>query len=117
MIWAILRAQFLSQRLRAGTRRAGTIFGIFTGAIFYAFWAIIALGVANYFSSPDMAGTFLPALSTGLFFAMLYWQLAPVITSGFGASIDLRKLQVYPIPHRKLFVIEVLLRLTGGAEM
>jgi ABC-2 type transport system permease protein len=117
MVWAILRAQILSMRLRVGTRRAGTIFGIVTSLIFYAFWTIFALGIAEYLSDPELTGTFLPALSTGLFFAMVYWQLAPVITAGFGASLDLRKLQVYPIPHRKLFTVEILLRLTSCAEM
>ena len=117
MVWAILRAQILSLRLRVGTRRAGAIFAIVGSLIFYAFWTIIALGIAAYLSDPELTGTFLPALSTGLFFAMAYWQLAPVITAGFGASLDLRKLQVYPIPHRKLFVVEILLRLTTCAEM
>ncbi len=117
MVRAILRAQILSMRLRVGTRRAGAIFGVVGSFIFYTFWAFFALGIAAYFSNPNLTGTFLPALSTGLFFAMLYWHLAPVITAGFGASLDLRKLQVYPIPHRKLFTVEILLRLTSCAEM
>ena len=50
-------------------------------------------------------------------FAMLYWQLAPVLSASFGASLDLRKLLVYPIPHRKLFTVEILLRLTTCGEM
>jgi ABC-2 type transport system permease protein len=117
MIWAILRAQILSLRLRAGSRAAGTIFGALTGLIFYSFWTLFAIGISMYFSSPDLTGTFLPVLSTGLLFAMLYWQLAPIITAGFGASIDLRKLQLYPIPHRKLFAVELLLRLISSGEM
>src|SRR6185437_2089386 len=55
--------------------------------------------------------------SSGLFFVMLYWQLAPVLSAGFGASLDLHKLLAYPIPHRKLFSIEVMLRLTTCPEM
>jgi ABC-2 type transport system permease protein len=47
----------------------------------------------------------------------LYWQLAPIISASLGASLDLKKLLIYPVPHRKLFVIEVLLRLTTCAEM
>jgi ABC-2 type transport system permease protein len=34
-----------------------------------------------------------------------------------GSGLDLRKLLVYPTPHRKLFLVEVLLRLTTGGEM
>lgn len=117
MIGAILKAQLLSMRLRVRPGRSGMIFSALTGLLFYGVWAIVALGVMAFFSDPNLAPNFVPALSTGLFFAMLYWQLAPVITAGFGASLDLRKLQVYPIPHSKLFTVEVLLRLTNCAEM
>ncbi len=34
-----------------------------------------------------------------------------------GASLDLRKLLVYPIPNRALFAIEVILRVSTGVEM
>ncbi len=50
-------------------------------------------------------------------FVMLYWQLRPVISASFGASLDLRKLLAYPIPARKLFIVEILLRITTCAEM
>ncbi len=56
-------------------------------------------------------------LASGLMFVSLYWQLVPVISAGFGASLDLRKLLVYPIPHRRLFTVEILLRVTNCAEM
>ena len=48
---------------------------------------------------------------------MVYWQIAPVISAGLGASLELRKLLIYPIPHGKLFTVEVLLRITNCAEM
>lgn len=117
MIYAILRAQLLSMRLRVGTRRRGAAFSVLTGLVFYGVWAFLAFGAMLYFADPDDAVFFLPVLSTGLFFVMLYWQLAPVISAGFGASLDLSKLLVYPIPRRKLFTVEVLLRLTNCAEM
>jgi ABC-2 type transport system permease protein len=117
MIFAILRAQLLSMRLRVGTRRRGTAFSALTGLIFYGVWALLSLGAMLYFADPADVSFFLPVLSTGLFFVMLYWQLAPVISAGFGASLDLSKLLIYPIPRRKLFAVEVMLRLTNCAEM
>jgi ABC-2 type transport system permease protein len=117
VILAILRAQLLSMRLRVGMRRGGAIFSAITGLLFYGFWAFVAFGVMLYFDDPANASNFVTALSTGLLFVMLYWQLAPVISAGFGASLELRKLLVYPIPHGKLFTVEVLLRLTNCAEM
>jgi ABC-2 type transport system permease protein len=117
MIGSILRAQFLSMRLRVGSRRVGAIFSAITGLIFYGFWTFLAFGAVLFFADPANAPNFVAALSTGLLFAMLYWQLVPVFSAGFGASLDLKKLLVYPIPHRKLFTVEVLLRITNCAEM
>ncbi len=47
----------------------------------------------------------------------LYWQVVPVLMAATGASLELRKLKVYPIPTSQLFGIEVMLRVTSGIEM
>jgi ABC-2 type transport system permease protein len=52
-----------------------------------------------------------------LVFVTLYWQLAPILVASMGASLDLKKLLVYPIPTRSLFWIEVMLRVSTGLEM
>jgi ABC-2 type transport system permease protein len=117
MIAAILRAQFLSMRLRGGTRRGGAIFSAITGLGFYGLWLFLAWGALLFFSSPDQAVWFVPVLSGGLLVVMLYWQLAPLISASFGASLDLHKLLAYPIPHSRLFLVEVLLRVATCGEM
>jgi ABC-2 type transport system permease protein len=117
MISAILRAQFLSMRLRVGTRRGGAIFSGITSLFFYGFWAFLAWGAMLFFSSADQAAFFVPALTGGLMFVMAYWQLAPIISASFGASLDLHKLLAYPIPHGKLFLVEILLRIATCGEM
>jgi ABC-2 type transport system permease protein len=117
MIGAILRAQLLSMRMRRGGRRSGAVFGIITGLMFYTFWAFLGWTGMLFFSMPNQMPWFVPALSWILMVVMLYWQLTPVISASFGASLDLRKLLAYPIPHRKLFLVEVLLRITTCAEM
>jgi len=117
MITAILRAQLLSMRLRAGTRRGSAIFGAVTGLVFYGFWAFIAWATMLYFSQPDGNSLFVFAITGGLMLVMLYWQLAPVISASFGASLDLKKLLAYPIPHGKLFLVEVMLRIVTCGEM
>ena len=64
-----------------------------------------------FFSSPEKPANFVQVLSASSAGRdALYWQLAPVITASFGASIDLRKLMAYPIPRGKLFQVELLLR-------
>ena len=104
-------------RLRTGTRHAGAVFSAVTGSLFYGLWMFLAFGAVVFFADPDNAPNFLPVLSSGLLFVTGYWQIVPIISAGFGASLDLRKLLVYPIPHRKLFTIEILLRLTNCAEI
>jgi ABC-2 type transport system permease protein len=116
VILAILRAQLLSMRLRGGTRRGGAVFSAVTGLFFYGFWTFLAWGGMIFFSSSDQ-GYFLPVISGSLMFVMLYWQLAPVLSASFGASLDLRKLLAYPIPHGKLFLVEIVLRVATCPEM
>jgi ABC-2 type transport system permease protein len=116
MIAAILRAQLLSMRF-GGIRRAGTVFSLITGAVFYGLWTALGFGVLLFFSSVDNAPLFDAVLSGGLLFVVAYWQLAPVLSASFGASLDLRKLLAYPIPRRKLFTVEALLRILTCGEM
>ncbi|MDE3198865.1 MAG: hypothetical protein KGN84_21125 [Acidobacteriota bacterium] len=116
MIAAILRAQLLSMRPRAG-RRGGIAFAWIASLIFYGFWSFFGWGAMLFFSEPDQVAYFLPVMSSGLALVMLYWQFVPVISASFGASIEMRKLLAYPVPHGKLFLIEVLLRTMTCAEM
>src|SRR5258708_2509053 len=81
------------------------------------FWTLSALGVSAFVSDPHGGRdteTLLPAI---LIFVVIYWQLAPVLVASMGASLDLKKLLVYPIPTENLFWVEVMLRVTTGLEM
>src|SRR4051812_36279108 len=118
MIRAILWAQWLSMRtLRIGTRARGAVFSLITGFLFYGFWAMVALAADAFFSNPENNETSRLALPVCLAVVMLYWQVAPVVSASLGASLDLKKLIVYPIPREKLFAVEILLRLTTCMEM
>ena len=112
MIVAILRAQWFSMRFGG---RAG-IMGVITGMLWYGLWffgGCAAWWFASH-SSPAMLAYYLPI---GLLMICFYWQLVPILSASMGAALDMRKLLAYPIPHGKLFVVEVLLRLTTGLEM
>lgn len=118
MIRAILRAQWLSMRtLRVGTRVRGAIFSAITGAVFYGFWAILAFAADAFYSNAENVEMFRSALPMSLLVVMFYWQVAPVISASLGASLDLKKLIVYPIPRQRLFAVEILLRVTTCMEM
>jgi ABC-2 type transport system permease protein len=114
MIGAILRAQWLSMRRLAGRR--STLFGVVAGFIWYGIWtgAAVAAGFWAASAEPEELHTWLPV---GLLCVTAYWQLMPVLSATMGAALDIRKLLVYPVPSGKLFLIEVLLRLTGAVEM
>ncbi len=118
MIGAILWAQLISMRPRKGRSvRGGAVFSAITGLLFYGMFGFFGWTLMLLFSSPDTSTYFLPLLSGLLLAIMLYWQLAPVISASFGASIDLRKLMAYPIPRQKLFLVEVLLRTMTSLDM
>jgi ABC-2 type transport system permease protein len=111
MIAAILQAHFRS--LRFGR---GVVLTAVARVIWYGLWTIAACGAglwASVASAPDLGRTFSPFLM-GIF---VYWQLIPLLSASMGAALDLRKLLAYPIPHRKLFLVELLLRFTSGIEM
>jgi len=113
VIAAILRAQFLS--MRWGAHR-GAGLSLFTGIIWYGFWCVAAFAIAALCGDATIS-QLERGLPLGLLLVCLYWQVVPVISAGMGAGLDMRKLMVYPLPHGRLFLVELLLRLTTGAEM
>src|SRR5215469_9543172 len=111
MIRAILRAQLLSMRI--GRSRGWVRFIPYS--IWYLFWtgaSIFAFILMRYLEEPALK--YLPLAFLGI---CLYWQLMPILSASMGAGLDLRKLLVYPVPHERLYLIEVLLRLTTAFEM
>jgi ABC-2 type transport system permease protein len=103
--------------LRVGTRVRGAIFSAVTGTLFYGFWAILAFVADAFYSNTDNVELFRYATPMSLLVVMFYWQVAPVVSASLGASLDLKKLIVYPIPRERLFAVEILLRVTTCAEM
>jgi ABC-2 type transport system permease protein len=93
---------------------------VFTGAlhaIWYGGFAYLAVLAGILLSKPTELAAFHKLLPAALLVVLLYWQVIPVMLTSMGASLDLRKLLVYPIPRRALFGIEVLLRLSTAVEM
>src|SRR4051812_8402442 len=84
------------------------------------------LWYAIYFGAGVLLAITIPRLSAadlnlwvpvGLLSVFLFWQLIPLFTLSAGWSLQLYKLQIYPVPYGALFAIEVLLRLTTAPEM
>jgi ABC-2 type transport system permease protein len=106
---AILWAQWCITRSFLARRGIG--FAAIIGLLWYGFWVAAAFGVMLLTSSPmssSLAGIFLVVF--------LYWQVVPVLMAATGASLDLRKLQAYPIAVAQLFGLDVMLRVTAAIE-
>jgi ABC-2 type transport system permease protein len=106
---AILWAQW--RIARSFLTRRGIGWAAIVSLVWYGFWVAAAFAVMLLTSSPmssSLAGIFLVVL--------LYWQVVPVLMAATGASLDLRKLQAYPIPVRQLFGLDVMLRVTAAIE-
>jgi len=112
VIAAILRAQLLS--MRVGGR--GRVFGVITGLFWYGFWVVVACAafLAVSGASAETLRLWAPLGALGV---CVYWQAMPILSASMGSALDMRKLMVYPVPHAKLFQVEVLLRMTSGVEM
>ena len=111
MIAAILRAQWLSMRWGRGSALA-----VIAAIVWYGMWTAVAITI-GFFCATAMPAEMAPAVPLGLLAVCAYWQLIPIFSASMGSSLDMRKLLVYPVPHQKLFLVEVLLRVTTAIEM
>jgi ABC-2 type transport system permease protein len=111
ILWAQWRT-LLNFLPRGGIAWSGVIY-----AGWYGFWTLVAISVARLSANPANLGFLKNVLSGGLLLVFLYWQVMPLLLAATGASLELRKLMVYPIPASQLFSIEVALRFTAAIEM
>ena len=118
MIAAILRAQLLS--MRNGRPPRPRAFSLILRALIMV-RRVDRTGygaVSTWSRTPapgrDRCGTVLRRWA--LLGVCFYWQAMPILSASMGSALDMRKLMLYPVPHGKLFQVEVLLRLTTGAR-
>jgi ABC-2 type transport system permease protein len=114
---AIIWAQWRSFINRSPLlRRSFPLTGIVM-ALWYGLWALAAFTVGSVCATEHADDLLDRLLIPGLLLVTLYWQLIPILMASAGAGLDLRRLIVYPVPHRELFRIEVALRVTSALEM
>jgi ABC-2 type transport system permease protein len=112
---AILWAQW--RTIRNFYPRGGVAWTAIIGFLWYGFWTVVAVAAGRLIANPSSLGVIHSALPGALLIVLLYWQVVPLLMAATGASLDLRKLQAYPIPVSQMFSIEVMLRVTAGIEM
>ena len=116
-LFAILWAQWKSLwNFRPAEGLTGRLLGILMGLIWYGMWTLVAVGawLGAATLERERLHTGVPWALMAVFF---YWQLAPILSATLGATIDIKKLLLYPIPTGRLFVMELLLRAFAGLEM
>ena len=100
ILWAQWRSTF---NFTAKATKGGLIFTAIISVLWYG--GCVAGAVATGFLMASTKST--PLLEKGLphalFLSFLYWQLFPVLMASSGAFLDVRRLQVYPIPQAQLF--------------
>ena len=84
--------------------------------VWYGLFCALAYVLANFLATAPLAlvGYWLPRSLLAVF---LFWQVVPLFTLTGGWSLDLKKLQVYPISTGRLFSIEVFLRISTAFEV
>ena len=97
--------------------RGGVAWTAVVGAAWYGFWLIASIATLRLASDPSNLGLLRSSMTGALLLVFLYWQVVPLLMAASGASLELKKLQAYPIPSSQLFSIEVMLRVTTAAEM
>jgi ABC-2 type transport system permease protein len=113
---AIVWAQFRILRNRFPRTSFGSV--LMAGVSLLWQGAFAVFGVFLAFSIPGLSQPFLVEwLPAGLLLAFFYWQTIPLLTLSAGWSLDLGKLQIYPVSHDTLFGIEVLLRVSSSPEV
>jgi ABC-2 type transport system permease protein len=113
---AIVWAQFRITRNHFPRTSFGTVLSwSLTGLWYLVFVAMALLAARGLQHTPPEY--LLLAVSAGLLIIFGYIQIVPLLTASGGWSLQLDKLQPFPIPSDTLFLIEVVLRLSSAPEM
>lgn len=115
-IGAVAWAQFRISRNHLPRTNIGTVLSWLLLSVWYGLYVSFAILLA--FKIPSVA---IPQLThwlpSGLFGVFLFWQVLPLLTLSSGWSLQLNKLQIYPVSSGALFALETLLRITSAPEM
>lgn len=98
-------------------RLGGTALAAGIALIWYGVWAWVAAAVSVWAARANDPEQLARLFASGLFLAFLYWQGAPLATASAGASLDWKRLRVYPVPQGEWFAMEVALRFSVSIEM
>jgi ABC-2 type transport system permease protein len=109
-------AQWRTVRNHLPRTTIGSLLSLSIAIVWYGGFATLAVFLAT--ALPDVPVQSLRLyLGAGLLGVFLFWQLLPLLTLTGGWSLDLKKLQVYPLSTNAMLITEAILRVTTGVEM
>lgn len=116
---AIVGAQFrvLYNRVTGGSVGVGRVLYWLSVAVWYGLVCFLAWLAAVALPEVRTKEGLIAITSVILLGAMAVWQLMPVMMAASGLSLDLKRLMVFPMAYRKLFVVEAFLRISTGTEV
>ncbi len=115
-IRAIAWAQFRTMRNHLPRTNVGTVLLWALSLLWYGMYAALAVFFA--IALPDFSLEIIRQwLPVALLAVFAFWQIVPLFTLSTGWSLQLNKLQIYPVSNAALFGIETLLRVTTAPEM
>ncbi len=115
-ILAIGWAQWRTTRNHLPRTSAGAVVSGVIALLWYGMFVGLGAALADVLPRAPLPKIqeWLPA---GLLLVFLFWQFVPLFTLSGGRSLDLKKLQTFPIKSNALFFIDLLLGLTTAPEM
>lgn len=114
---AILWAQFRTLRNFYARGNSGALaLALVASGLWYGMILLGAVAIGTIVSDPRRANIAIRNAPKTLAFLFAYWQVIPVLLTSTGAGLDLKRLSVYPVTRGELFALEVMLRLSTGAE-
>ena len=115
-ILAVAWAQFRISRNHLPRTSFGTVISWLFLLLWYGIFGGLAAGLV--LKVPDVSMALLMKwLPSGLLGVFLFWQVVPLFTLSSGWSLQLNKLQIYPVRANALFALETVLRITSAPEM
>ena len=115
-IAVIAWAQFRTMRNHLPRTTTGAILVWILSLLWYGLFVALAVALVRLIPEVPL-GDVRYWMPVGLLGVFAFWQLLPLFTLSSGWSLQLNKLQIYPVPTSSLFGIEVFLRITGAPEM
>lgn len=115
-IAVIAWAQFRTMRNHLPRTTTGAILVWILSLIWYGLAVLAAVALARVLPEVPIEAI-REWMPVGLLGVFAFWQLVPLFTLSSGWSLQLNKLQIYPVPTSSLFGIEVFLRITSAPEM